>query len=217
MGGILMDEFRRRLMMIQAADEGLDIEIPTIVGVYILGTDNKFYKRNKWNKTNDKAVGVAVIDPKSNFVIAPSVLDSKYGWSGQQILVQGIATTSDENKALNDYAGYNNTQKIIEQDSQANTAIGCRKYIFKNGLIGYLPALGELNLITKYLRVINDCLLDIGSKAIGVDYNNDVYWSSTQEDFNSAWRMYLNDGFAARDLKEELSFVLPVAKLQSNI
>ena len=98
--------------------------------------------------------------------------------------------TADETLAKTDYAGEINTNKIVAADSGATAAMACDSYIFPNGKKGYLPAMGELNIINMFMTAFNEAVTLIE----GATLYNAHYWSSTQYNTSKAWRFNPSTG-----------------------
>ena len=72
----------------------------------------------------------------------------------------------------------------------------CRNYTFKNGAVGYQPALGELFEAYQNKSEVDACMSLIGGKALyDSSINNYWKWSSTQYDSNTAWVLDWNNGY----------------------
>lgn len=188
-------------------------------GVYILSTDGFVYKRSAWNTANNnKAVGVAVKTTNCAFVIAPDEQVS-IQWGGYGTLINGCTTTSKADIAKTDYKGVQNTDAIIAQlgTSEQYAANYCRNYKFKNGKVGYLPALGELFEISPNKSEVDACMSLIGGKALHeMPANNRWKWSSTQSNKAVAWVWeYADDNSFAfdKDSGSTLFCARPFAKL----
>ena len=167
-------------------------------GVYIQHIDGSLYTGDEWTAggyANDVANGVAVVSSECSFVVAKeNASDSTLPLGGYGKLFTDILTHKQADGASIDYDGINNTSKIIEQlnnytDSKGNVgspaAESAAAYTFPNGKNGYLPALGELNLVCDNWDEINSLLYSIG----GTYLNTDSIWSSTQVNEFSNWRI----------------------------
>lgn len=161
--------------------------------VYIADTSGNLYTEAEWTasgKTNDQAEGVCVMRAKSGgFIVAKedaSDLALKHNTlSGSEY--SGILTTTDSNVAQTDYAGYENTNVLINYASAtAPAAEACVNYIFPSGAKGYLPALGEWGNVGRN-KVSFDAMMSlIGDKPkVYTDY-----WSSTQNTSGYFWKIY---------------------------
>lgn len=161
-------------------------------GIYILDTDNNLATRSNWDvSNNNKAVGVAVITNKSQFIVGKE--ESATRWASQSILVNDIVTSTNKNVALQDFAGESNTNKISSQLGSTNTpAVNyCREFTFRNGKKGYLGSLGEWQEVYNNKQEVNLCMNLIG----GTSINNSVAnWTSTQYSSGSAWILQWTDG-----------------------
>lgn len=189
-------------------------------GVYIQHSNGRLFLRSEWNIAwNSKAVGVAVKTAKCSFVIAP-VEQTAIQWGGYGTLISGCTNAADLATAKKDYKGKQNTDAIITQlgTSIEYAAKYCRNYTFKNGEIGYLPALEELNEAYRNKSEVDACMSLIGGKAL---YNSSTpsnyrKWSSTQYDSNYAWCLDWKDGTKNtyyKDYRHSFYCARPFAKL----
>ena len=164
-------------------------------GVYILDKNNKLYEKGHYSGTSDDAVGVAVMTSPCQFVISKANDNTSINWSNSNQLIDGIVTSAtDSSLVMEDFAGESNTDKIIEQmGSEASAAYYCRNTsgLFPEGWIGYLPAMGELQLAYYYKDQIASCMDKIGG---GIIFDGYSIWSSTQRDTTNAWRMLNANG-----------------------
>ena len=157
-------------------------------GIYILKTDNRLYTKEIWKTDwNDEAVGVAVLSDNCKFVISKTQSDTME-WGKFGITVSGIVTTTDANTAKKDYAGKDNTEKIVTQLGESNAAAAsyCRNTsnLFPDGRKGYLGSLGEWQEAYNNKSEIDACMSLIGGTAIAANY---YHWTSTQHSSNQAW------------------------------
>ena len=70
----------------------------------------------------------------------------------------------------------------------------------------YLPAMGELNAIYGNKDVLNIALGKIGGTKLGTSY----YWSSSENSYNDAWRLYFYNGNVNSNGKSSNDYVRPV-------
>ena len=113
-------------------------------------------------------VGVAVVEPESQFVVALEESSANLIWGGSNILVSGIATTDDNTIAKQDYSGKNNTEQIVNQIGSTNipAAYYCKSVIFPNGQIGYLGAAGQWQATYSNKTEVDACISLIGGVAM---------------------------------------------------
>ena len=177
------------------------------VNVYIADTSGNLYTEAEWTssgKSNDQAEGVCVMRAKSGgFIIAKeNASNSTLAWSGNGLEISGIVSdmSSDGAKAKNDFDGYNNTSKIIEQCAGhtsnsitgAPAAEACVAFTFPSGKNGYLPALGEWKVALDNKATVASFISLIGGKALSNSYN---YWSSTQYHMTTSWSVVWGTGY----------------------
>ena len=170
-------------------------------GVYIQHVNGSLHTESEWTAggyANSDANGVAVLGSDASFVIANNAF-SNVSWGGYDVDIPGVMQNSNYSKAILDFDGYGNTQKIIEKlsgytDSKGITgapaAESCVNYTFPNGNKGYLPALGEMNMMENNIDAINSARVLIGAYRIQSGYT----WSSTMFASTSAWVFSLDSG-----------------------
>lgn len=184
---VIVNATMTKNITLSSVQSGVYIPSDAPVGVYILSTDGFAYKRSAWNTANNsKAVGVGVKTSKCSFVIAP-VEQAIVLWSDESKLISDC-TTGGISVAKTDYVGKLNTDAIVAQlDSQyLYAALLCRYYSFKNGAVGYLPALGELYEAGQNKSEVDACMSLIGGKPMH-DKSNSRKWSSTQQSDSHVW------------------------------
>lgn len=199
----------RTINISQAAYEG-DEPSTAPYGVYIQRSNGKLFPKDKWKTAwNNEAVGIAVKTSKCSFVIAPEEQTS-IQWGGHGTLINGCTTTTNTESTKIDYIGKQNTDAIIAKlgTSEQYAANYCQNYTFKNGKVGYLPAVGELFEAYQNKSEVDACMSLIGGKALYEGNANNRKWSSTQYGENTAWLLnwdrsdiyYLtkNNSFCAR-------------------
>lgn len=157
-------------------------------GVYILRTNNKYYKEEDWNtEWNSEAVGVAVIDsrhPNKGFVIAKTDMpESQWGYPSN---VTSIVNTDNTTTASKDYLGEYNTNQILAAEpvpTDETAPARCKNFIFPNGKNGYLGAAGEWYIVGSYKNEIADYMKYIGGTSISTGDR----WTSTTVSYTVSW------------------------------
>jgi uncharacterized protein YsxB (DUF464 family) len=166
--------------------------------IYIQHIDGTLYTTDEWTAggyANDQANGVAVVCASASFVIAKTNASTHVRWSSDvNNSVEGILTTSTESVAITDFAGAANTALMLATDT-SGAAYVCSNYTFPNGAKGYLPAIGEWNVV-----YLNSARIEAALALIGASRSN-YYWSSTQYSANQAWYIYLNNGAKNAEVK----------------
>ena len=174
--------------------------------VYIEDKQGKLYQTADWSSgNNENANSVVLLSDVKRFRIAltsssrvrmnDSASNSTY-WNGKLSNTKNSGTT-DLNIALADYNGEYNTSAILEKCQSATTyAAGlCNAYTFPDGTSkGYLPAEGELKLISINRNMINSALSACG----GSQLVTSTYWSSTfyglSNDYYLGWAFSMSSG-----------------------
>lgn len=175
-------------------------------GVYIQHVDGSLYVPSKWAAANTDANGVAVIAGSVKFVVSKEGPISGLYWSSLvSTVISGIVTTTVQSEALKDYAGPANTELLSGASAGA-----CKDYIFPNGARGYMPSIGELNVLYTYKTEVNSALAKIG----GTEINKSYLWSSTQYNATKAWYLgWKSYAVAGGDKNNTALAVLPFAVL----
>lgn len=169
-------------------------------GVYIQDLYGLLYNIDNWRLPNEQANGVAVLDsrhPDRGFVVSKEKEIFRI-WQQSAILINNILTTEDVNVAKTDFFGLSNTDKIIEQDSNATAAIYCKNHIFPNGKNGYLASLGELVVLYDNKENVEKCLIKIGGSSFDAGH---YMSSSTQYSFDKVWTVLWDNGNVLEFLK----------------
>lgn len=165
-------------------EETVDYNVPAkIMGVSIQHIDGSYYTTEQWTAegfSNDEANGVAVLTEQTMFVIAKQNIKSNVWSYDYSNVMEGVSTFSSKSDAIKDMAGYDNTLHI----TMGGAASDCKDYNFPNGKKGYLPSLGEMQIMFSYEQEVNAAMSLIGGDKI---IDNDTYWSSTQNSAKLAW------------------------------
>lgn len=155
------------------------------LGVFVQHVDGTLYTEDDWTSggfSKDAANGVAVVTDNAMFVIAKTDVE-RVAWSSSTFnAVDGIMLTEDKATALTDFAGYNNTQLMLDTDTSGAGYL-CANFSFPNGDKGYLPALGELQEAYANKSKIDSLMTTIGGSKLQSNY----YWSSTQSASSQSW------------------------------
>lgn len=152
-------------------------------GVSIQHIDGKLYTTDEWLSNGfdkSEANGVAVLSSKSRFVIHKKQISCVWSTS-TPFTGEGVTQTTSFDIAKTDYAGEANTTAILTDEATV-AAHRCANTLFPNGEKGYLPSLGELDLVYFYKDEINNAMTLIGG-----DKLNQSYWSSTMLSNTGAW------------------------------
>ena len=176
-------------------------------GVFIQGISGELYTVDEWSN-QETANGVAVITERNSFVIAKqNYINMAFG-SGPEI-VPNAFYSEDENIAKTDKYGVLNTRYLVNSGVMYPAASGANDYEFPNGSSGYLPALGELMIVSENYDAVQSALSAIGS-GFG---NNNAYWSSTQYDLSYAWAAVPATGSVSEYPKSTECYIRPFTTL----
>lgn len=143
------------------------------------------------------ANGIAVVYDGVGFVIAKTGLGYLPWSSDASNLVDGILTTTSNAEAEKDFAGAANTALMLATDT-SGAAYACNNYTFPSGAKGYLPSLGELEIVCRLTSSIN-----AATTALGGSSPTGIHWSSTQGESTKAWAMYLGTTMAGSYLEKK--------------
>ena len=196
----------------------LDLSLATL---RIEDGEQVFFTASEWNSmsANNRSkyirIGIRLRAECHQFIIAKSDCvdaggNKTFKWGGYGTDLRGLKNYGSGNQGLYDtFDGKENTDVIIEtlagvKDTQgtvgAPAAEVARAYkactLESDGIedttVWNLPALGELMLMAKYKTEINELITSMfGNQNI---FANDWYWSSTEYDASSSWRVGFNYG-----------------------
>ena len=190
--------------LVYRSQKGIPIEeAPN--GVYILRTDNLLYTQEDWDTScNEESVGVAVLSSDCKFVIS-KIQGGKMKWGGEDVIISGVVSTSEVDTAKTDYAGKDNTDKIIDQlgASNAPAANYCKNTIglYPDGRQGYLGSFGEWMTAFDNKKEVDTCMALIGGEAISSSVD-DCHYSSTQSSRTEyVWVLYWGNNQTATNNK----------------
>lgn len=194
-----------------SAEEAVTVEVFNQGGVvkpqnviYIYTTEGLYFSAARWEKLADKDAfspeGVAIITDEAKFLLAPE-RDAGF-WGNSYIgphdqyisLLPDIPWIKDRDEAAKDFDGRKNTEALIRayEDgrlNQANAARFCYYYEPDEPGKWYLPAAGQMNLVTEHVAEIQKCLELIGGQKFIYEYMDYHYASSTGCDNLSIWCM----------------------------
>ena len=173
-------------------------------GIYIYTTEGLYFSAARWEKLADKDAfspeGVAIITDEAKFLLAPE-RDAGF-WGNSYIgphdqyisLLPDIPWIKDRDEAAKDFDGRKNTEALIRayEDgrlNQANAARFCYYYEPDEPGKWYLPAAGQMNLVTEHVAEIQKCLELISGQKFIYEYMDYHYASSTGCDNLSIWCM----------------------------
>ena len=158
-------------------------------GIYIEDKYGVLYTVGNWSSGNNaNANSVVVVTVVESFRISKSgeslAMHSSYDDNWDDTLTP--ITKYDVAKA--DYNGVYNTQQIMKLQPSSGYAAGwCDAYIFPDGVTkGYLPAMGEIDIIMQNLSNINTALSKCGGESIQKDY----HLSSTYYGLYGSYHMF---------------------------
>lgn len=174
---------------------------------------------SNYQNAGEIAEGVLLVEGGHHLVIAPT--ETQLPWAGGNSDT-GAFRTGDRLAAIQDWAGKDNTAKIIAAskdgaitNTEAYAAGFCNKYSKTNkngeGLTAgrwWLPSVAELMMIYANKAKINHALSLIdGAQQLSETW----YWASTEYSSSHAWYLRLNDGGLGWYVKSGSPEVRPVS------
>ncbi|WQJ53309.1 MAG: hypothetical protein [Wendovervirus sonii] len=119
-----------------------------------------------------------------------------YRWQTKEVQIQPNEYLIDnKNIANKDYAGYKNClmiHDIVSKDPDTYGNVPAIEYCLNqkvNGYQGYLPAMGQLRLMSDNIDMINYIFKQLGLIKIK-DLNTCFWWSSTENNNDCSWLRY---------------------------
>lgn len=150
----------------------------------ILCTDGSIVKPSNWPAAGKTAKGIVFyVDSTDVHGWALGLTEKDYvKWSSSYGNISGLPNISQIREAMRDFDGKGNTQKITAAGNQ--TAYPAAWYCVSEG--GYLPSIGQLNILFKGFAKVNSSLSLVG----GVQFVTGTGWlllSSTVQLSNKAY------------------------------
>lgn len=186
-------------------------------GIYIEDFYGELYKADNWN-VNKTPNCIVVISPEHRFRIALKNLGkneiSYHVYSTEKRWKLKMSAYHDDFFAVNDFHGFDNTYNIMQVIGDKDTAAHrCNAYWLPNKRArGYLPSCGELKLMYRYRKEINEALAACGGHPI----ESCVHWSSTfnnvgSDGYASFWTVGMSNGSFNCCTVNDKNMVRPVA------
>ena len=189
---------------------------PLPLGVFIQHVDGKLYTTDEWTAkgfSNDEANGVAVSAEECKFVVAKEYIMSKVWNTWQYAAIDSLPFISSSADAKNDFDGISNTAILAVFDTYG-AAYTCVNYIFPNGKNGYLPALGELDVLGKNYQSVESALNVLGGTLKFYSNGSNDLWSSTQYNDTRGWCIRIPNGNVSEEGKNANIQVLPFCPIR---
>lgn len=195
--------------------------LPVVEGIYVYHVDKKFYTFPEFQKLSITAIsqvlGFAIIDNQGSFLFPPKPnLTDGYRWCPENFdtfVVPDIGTDVDDlNGRQNTEVLFNNFHNVAGSNEYAAEYA----YRFTPVPIGtnwYLPSIGELIIIHKYVSELNDLVLDTFGFSYFTFSGAKSFWSSTQGNATTAWQLSVLSGNPHIAVRKKRNVVLPVIKL----
>ena len=173
----------------------------------ILCSDGSIVKASKWPVAGKTAKGIVFyVDPSGQHGWAVSVTESQKAWCNKSTVdIPDLANYTNWIPAINDFNGYENTQKIHNAAS-SNTTYAAVDYVLGLGSVGghswYLPALGQLNVLYASVLIVNQSLQRVNGTVFS-ELSTAHLWSSNEINEGNAFKIQCNNGGIDKDLKSK--------------
>ena len=160
----------------------------TPAGVFIGYTDGSLSNYDTLD-SGKTPVGVVLINDNVSFVINPQ-RSGEVDWGPADDLISGVVTTDNEQTALLDFNGKQNTDAAIAHGLTGMAVNAARAAVFADSREGYLPSCGEFEQLRPNVAAINTALGLLNSNfTITFEKVYDQnYWTSTQYSKDKGWR-----------------------------
>lgn len=193
---------------------------PTVSAVSVLLQDGSVVNKNDIPQegiSKEQIVGFIVKDNSYSLLVHPDQAVQCYFCDGtQQCSSYEIKYDGTVNAAKTDMDGESNTNILCSEMTYDQWACNVAKNsVWKDGRQGYLPALGELSFISKYIEDLNDARIKCGCDEL----QKTNYWSST---LNSRNEQGYVEGVYISDLRDYFDggrvqgyyYCIPVSKYE---
>ncbi len=173
----------------------------------ILCSDGSIVKASKWPVAGKTAKGIVFyVDPSGQHGWAVSVTESQKAWCNKSTVdIPDLANYTNWIPAINDFNGYENTQKI-HNAANSNTTYAAVDYVLGLGSVGghswYLPALGQLNVLYASVLIVNQSLQRVNGTVFTESLTAHL-WSSNEINEGNAFKIQCNNGGIDKDLKSK--------------
>ena len=170
-------------------------------GVFIESIDGMLYTSSNWT-SGKTANSIVVVSDSARFRMAltyPSSFVMQMSTNYYEPLDAYMTAISNQTAARADYDGAENTANILKVQSSTEYAAGyCNAFTFPDGSTkGFLPSLGQLNLVYQNKTAVDVALSKCGGTAMSINNN---YWSSTfyglDGEYRLCWYLNLSNGNA---------------------
>lgn len=195
--------------------------LPVVEGVYVYHVDKNFYTFPEFQKLSNTAIsqvlGFAIIDNQGSFLLPPKPnLTNGYRWSPENFdafVVPDVGIDVDDlNGRQNTEVLFNNFQNVAGSNEYA-AGYAYRFTPVPIGTSWYLPSIGELIIIHRYVSELHDWVFDTFGFSYFPSSGAKSFWSSTQGDATTAWQLSIFTGEPHTAVKRKPNVALPVIKL----
>lgn len=195
--------------------------LPVVEGIYVYHVDKKFYTFPEFQKLSitdiSQVLGFAIIDNQGSFLLPPKPNRTNgYRWCPENFdtfVVPDVGIGVDDlNGRQNTEVLYNNFKNVAESKKYA-AGYAYRFTPVPIGTNWYLPSIGELIIIQRYVSELDDWVFNTFGFPYFPSSGAKAFWSSTQGDATTAWQLNIFAGEPHTAVKGELNVALPVIKL----
>lgn len=149
-------------------------------------------------------VGIALTDGEHSFIIALEDATSEKIFWGPPVDVDGIPNISKERDVYTDMKGMEKTNalRMFAKDKNLHfpvlDAVDNYKAFPTDKISWYIPSSGELLIVDKYKKYINEILMKLNYPKL-----SDWYWPSTEENEKITWLIPADYGFLDDQQKDK--------------
>ena len=165
-------------------------------GVYILHETLGVKTVEGWNpKDNDGVIGVLIIDPRQNIVVAKNDSPSKLTWSKSKYdgtnREKNVHKTLKRDAAKIDLQGERYAIRLRERIGNYPASDYCLS-LRDGGRKWYLPSAGQMFLIYDYINDVQNALIKVGGHPLRTEKLG--YWTSTERTFVTSFEFNFGNG-----------------------
>ena len=192
----LKESFTKKIKSTRKSDLNSKPSFVLDNGVYILHETLGLRAVEGWDtKDNQGVIGVVIIDPRQDIVIAKNDSPSKLTWSKSKY--DGTNGEKNVNKKLKkdaakiDLQGERYAIRLQERIGNCPASDYCLS-LRDGGRKWYLPSAGQMFLIYDYINDVQNALIKVGAHPLRT--GNIGYWTSTERSFVTSFEFNFGNG-----------------------
>jgi len=145
------------------------------------------------------------------YLLENNLISKKMVWQEQQWqILPDVYLIEDFETASNDFSGYGNSMNLMKYKKYHTLpALEYCVSLYRQGYQGYLPSTGQLQVMSKYLNMINSVITEIGYDKL--ELNQGIYWTSDEYSQYDVWD-FCHDTIRYRSPKNTKAHALPIFK-----